>query len=324
MIKPSVLFVGIYSADFNSDSMVRAFRELGYDVAAVNWQSIRYTNGTDYLNHFVLSEAKRVSPEFVFMHIQNPDAIYVETFSELQKIAPVVHYTFDIRLEIVFSEWYKKIAKLVSLTCFACDDDVADFKKEGIDNVIRIHSSCDMDVYKPFPLPIEKINQYPEIVFIGNNHSRLRVQLPLAHERVGMVQFMEKAFGARFGAFGIGWNNSKNIYAQEEALVYNSCKIAITHNHFELDGYCSDRSWRAMACGAFTIHRHYQGVDKDLYWPTTWKTFEELEKQCNRALNDPLFVMQIKKSNTYETRTKHRWKDRFEKIIKTLKTNAVT
>jgi len=314
-----ILFVGIYAPGYSSDAMVNALKELHYDVVVVNWQSIRYSLGTEYLNHYILKEAERTKPEFIFMHIQNPDAINVATFAALQKISPVINYTFDVRLEHIFIDWYKKIAKQISLTCFAAEKDVMECKAEGISNVRRIHSSCDMDLYEDIGLRVDEKRRYPEIVFIGNNHSMTNLNFPQAQQRFEMVKLMKSVYGDRFGVYGIGWGNgSRHVLPNEEVFIYNSCKIALTHNNFDYDGYCSDRGWRAMACGAFTLNQYYLGIEKDLYWPVTWKAVEEIPRICVRVLTDTFYAAQIKKSNTFEVRTKHTWKARFKKIIKYL------
>lgn len=314
MKKPLVLFVGIYSSTYHSAGMVSAIKNLGYDVDIINWQNYRFQHGTESLRNFVLVTAKGCRPDLIFMQIQNSEAFSTWNFKELNDIAPVINFTFDVRENIL---WYKEVASEVALTVFACDRDAKDCRDSGIKNVMHSHSSCDMDIYKPIAERIE----CPEIIFLGGELSKSNVNFPKSQQRIEMVALMKKEFGSRFGVYGNGWEGSKIVYEQEEVLLYNSCKIAITQNHFDLAGYASDRQWRAISCGALTICQYYHDLIEDIPQSPSWTTFDDLVVGCEYFLNHSEQRKQFSLMNKHWVRTHHTWENRFKQIIQTLNAN---
>ena len=92
-----------------------------------------------------------------------------------------------------------------------------------------------------------------EIVFLGGNYAMSNMNYPSAQERIELVEFLQKEFPDKFRVYGMGWEGTKMVHAQDEIKIYNQAKIAITHNNFQRKGYTSDRLFRAIGCGAMTI-----------------------------------------------------------------------
>ena len=178
-------------------------------------------------------------PGLIFLHLQTPESIDADTAIELSKIGYVVNYTFDVRQDI---SWYKEIAPHIGLTLFGDYDSIEECKREGINNVDYLQSSCDFDWYKP--LNIREKENTGEIVFLGGNYAMSNMNYPSAQERIELVEFLQKEFPDKFRVYGMGWEGTKMVHAQDEIKIYNQAKIAITHNNFQRKGYTSDRLFR--------------------------------------------------------------------------------
>jgi len=315
----SVLHIGIQAPSHSPKGMEKGFRGSGFiEYHFFDWQAVRFNEGILGCQGRMIAAAKQIMPDLIFCQFQNDSICDEETAIELSKCGFTVNFTFDVRGPEQ-TEWYYDVATHFGLTLFACHEDVEEAKRRGINTVGHLHSSCDTDQYRPIVLPDDI--KYPEIVFIGNNYANTNLEFEQAQERVGMVNFMKAEFGDRFGVYGIAWEpGSKMVNPIEEVNIYNGCKIAITHNNYKRNGYCSDRQWRAMACGTLTIPQYYTGLKEDFsfkpmpYWETLW----ELKNICNNYLNEPVFHGMINKISLLQESNfldNHTWKHRFETML---------
>lgn len=262
---------GIYS----SNGIEEAFRNLGYSYQGVDWQNLRFSFGITHLREAMISSAKSYQPDIIFMHIQNSEILDEETAMELSKHGFVINYTFDVRSKEK-TQWMYDLAPHIGFTFFACWEDVANCAALDIENTGHVHSSCDMSLYRD--LDMIRLN---DIVFIGNRTTDTNMKFEKAQERVEMVEALADAFGDRFKVYGMGWPYSKLIKPSEEVIIYNSFKVVVCQNQFNRVGYCSDRQWKAMACGAYTLCQDFPGIDVPF---PKWDCIDDLIKQCNVAL----------------------------------------
>lgn len=312
--KPLVLFCGLYAPTYNSDGIARAFADNGYEVSIFDWQRLRFDVGPDGMKERLLTKAKMERPDLIFLHIQTPDNLDVETAAGLQSIAPTVQFTFDVRDDI---RWYKEIAPHITLTLFGDLDSVDECRREGILNVGYLQSSADYDWYKRMNVPVnEKAFPARDIVFIGNNFLNTNLNFPGAKQRSEMVEFMKDNFGDRFHVYGTGWRYSKMIHPQQEILVYNTCKVAITHNNYIRRGYTSDRLWRAMGCGAFTVSHYYPFINNDFNAGaiSTWLHFDMLKDEVEKALANEPYRTKVAESGYELVRQNHSWTVRVKQL----------
>lgn len=315
--KPLLLFVGIYSAVFNSDFMKRGFEEAGYECNVFNWQKVRFEEGYQGMIDRLAVKIKLDKPDVVFLQIQNKDIVLKEAVKEFSKYSFVVNYTFDVREDI---SWYKEIAPNIGLTLFGDMESVDECRMEGITNVDYMQSSADYSTYTRLPIR-EATNEYGEVVFIGNNTVGASLNFEKAEERVEMVNYLQKNFKDRFKVYGQNWLNTKMVHPHEESMILNACKVAVTHNHFFRRGYTSDRIFRSMGCGAYTISQYYNGVNVDFNASVlaTWLNFDMLGQQIELALSNDERRKMVASNGYNFVRGKHSWKNRAETLKKLIK-----
>jgi glycosyltransferase involved in cell wall biosynthesis len=311
--RPSVLFVGIFSKMYDSTFMVNGFEEAGYQCEKFDWQKVRFAEGLAGMLDRLIGKAKMMKPDIIFLQIQNPDVLLLDAAKELAKDSFVINYTFDVRNSI---DWYKDIAPHIGLTLFGDKQSVAELKKEGIENVEYLPCAADYNIYRKLDIR-ERTDEYGEIVFIGNNTVGSSLKFPQSEQRVEMVEFMRKQFGDRFKAYGPNWGmNSGVVYPHMEVLIYNSAKVAITHNHFIRSGYQSDRALRAMGCGIYTIAQYYPEINKQ-FNPTvlaTWLDFNMLAEETEKALSNDDRRKMIADNGHDWVREQHSWTKRIEQL----------
>lgn len=319
--KPTVLFAGIQSDLYDSRFMIEGFESKGYNVSFFDWQKGKYNGTIEEMQSALIARAYIDNPEFIFLHIQLEEVLTEQLCMELQIVAPTVIYNFDCRTKEQ-TQWLYELCPLVELICFSNLEDVQNCKKLGYENAVVLKSSADFKHYDYLKADIEKIRkeEYPhEIVFIGNRYDNTNLDFPRAAERTKMVEFLQKKYGDRFKAWGMGFSKMVNI--QEEKVIYNCAKIAITHNNFDRVEYQSDRAYRAMGCGCFTIMNYYGGINKDFNSQScsTWTNFEMLKEEIDKHLNN--FELRFTKARAgYElVRKIHSWENRVNELLQILK-----
>lgn len=315
MDKQKVLFAKIEAPSYCSDGIVRAWEENGFEVINFNWQHERFNFGTEGMRNNLLKLARDTKPDLVFLHVQNPEALDLKTIVELQSIAKTVQYTFDVRSRAK-TEWMYDYAKYVHYSFFACFEDVKECVSDGVLNVGLLPSSADFELYKKYP--IEK--SAPDIVFIGNNYINSSLEFDLAQERQEMIAFLKENYGDNFKAYGLGQEGGL-VNPQQEAMIYNKCKVAISQNNFDRAGYTSDRLFRAMGCGSLVLTKYFTGIEKmfkkELYldW---WKTFDELKNLIDFYLSDESERKATAATGMLYVNENHTWSNRIKEIMKIL------
>lgn len=214
-------------------------------------------SGLGNLNKMVLEEANDFLPDMVFMQLQSPNIIDVETVKKLRSMGCfVINWTGDARVPL--PQWYIDIGRHASLTLFSNETDVNTMHKMSIP-ADYLQIGFDECIYSPKG----EVSEHKDIVFMGNNYNDM---FSLGNLRIQMVSALRKEFPDQFGVFGRGWSLSEGDYnhsQEKEASVYRGCKIAINLSHYDLDRYSSDRILRIMGSGAFCLSKYFPGYNKD-------------------------------------------------------------
>lgn len=310
-----VFHVRLDASSYSSDGIARAFKSLGFDYTGWNWQQARFDEGLEAARRKMIVIAMQCQPDIIFVHVQNSDFLNLETAKELSKYGFVINFSFDVRSKEK-TQWMYDIAPHIGLTCFACDEDVQHCYGLGIKNVMVLQSSCDTELYKPQQLPLEVTRQYPDIAFIGNNTSSSNLLFERSQERVEMVEFLQKEYGTRFKAFGLGWSGSRFVNPMEEINILNSAKIVVTQNHFLRKGYCSDRQFRSIACGTLTVCHYYDGLEDDFDDSETfsWIDFDDLKQTIDFFLENDKERDIVATSQRHDFLQRHSWTKRIEQL----------
>lgn len=302
-----IFHVGITAPTYSSDAMTKAFKEVFGDVLYFDWQFHRYNYGTVMMQTILLKEASEYKPDIIFLHLNhNNEAISLENYEKLSKIATVIAYTEDVRDDI---SWVKQINHFVKFTIFTNKEDKDNLKAPAVYLPVSYNDLW----YKKQP---RTKTYYGDIVFLGNNYVGTNLNFPNAEERQQMCAVLKKEFGGKFQAYGGGQDNSA-LNPQQAIECYNNATIAICHNNFTRRGYQSDRGLNSMGCGCATIMHHYDGIEE--HFPNmiggSWKSLDSLIALCHTYLENSFITNQLK---TYQHGTvlgNHTWLSR----AKTLK-----
>jgi spore maturation protein CgeB len=310
----SVLHFRLDSAGYNSDGIMKGFIENGYQYHGLNWQAERYNNSIEYVRKKAIEMAAEIKPAIIFCHLQNSEIFDAETWKKLSNHGLVVNYSFDVR-QPEKMQWMYDAAPLIGYTFFGCAEDVMHCLKNGIENVGHLHSSCDMDLYKPN----NKHGKFAfDVVFCGNRYDNTNLEFPLATERQQMIECLKNHYKDKFMSYGLGQQGGL-LRPEVEAVVYNHSKIAICQNNFDLIGYTSDRIWRVMASGTMCLTKYFDGIEtifqKEVHcdW---FKDFDEMILLADYYLSNEEERKSVAEAGMKLVREQHRWKDRIMQIEK--------
>jgi spore maturation protein CgeB len=187
----------------------------------------------------------------------------------------VVNWTGDVRQPI--PQWYYDIGPHVHLTAFSNEHDVRVFHSpEHAADYLQI--GIDQDIYKSGYDPTTAA----EIVFMGNNYEDM---FPLSQARRDLVEHLMRDFGSKFAVYGDGWPQAESLMHSQflEAQVYNSAKVAINFNHYEIERYSSDRILRILGSGCMCLSQHYPGIEKDFIPGVHLDTFRDLPELTQKV-----------------------------------------
>ena len=309
-----VFHIRIDSPGYNSDAIEQAFIDEGFHYLGFKWQEFRFSLGPEMMRTELLKQAKAFMPDVIFAHIQNSEAIDIETWEELSKIGFVINYTFDVRSEEKI-KWMYDLAPKIGYTVFACSEDVVNCHNMGISNVMHSHSSCDTSVHKV----IKKGLSVFDVVFVGGRYDNTNLNFPLAHQRQRMIEKLEQRYGQNFMVYGHGQKGGL-IKPDVESSVYNFSKIAVNQNNFSLKNYTSDRIWRIMASGCFCLSHYFPGIEKifqkevHLDW---FHDFDEMVELIDFYLENEEERKAIADVGSKYVRENHDWNNRILHILET-------
>lgn len=253
--------LGLCVGEHPKDSMRKAFLANVSDYKELS-------TGVQNVNQRAVDIVRQFRPDIVFMQIQAPNIITMQTVQEFKRCgAWVVNWNGDIRHET--PDWMKQMATVCDRTLFTNQRDARNVRNGGY-----LEIGYDPEIYKPEG---EKIPCRP-IAFFGNNYGQ--AQFPLSGMRLEMNHALQQRFWRNYGVYGTNWPNASgnfNHSQYEEAKAYRSVKVAINLSHFDEEQYTSDRLYRIMGTGVFCLAREYAGMPfvsgKHLY---TWRTIPEL------------------------------------------------
>jgi len=309
-----VLHLRIDSPGYNSDAMQRAFIATGYEYFSMDWQRERFSNSVEYVRKKAIEMAAEIKPTWIFCHLQNAEIFNAETWQELSKHGFVINYSFDVR-QPEKMQWMYDAAPLIGHTFFGCMEDVWICNAKEIYNVSAIHSSCDMELYKP---KRGQMNFAFDVVFCGNRYDNTNLNFPLAQERQQMISYLEENYKHKFMCYGLGQKGGM-IRPEVEASVYNYSRIAISQSNYFLNEYSSDRIWRIMASGTFCLCKYFPGIEKifqkeiDLYW---WVTLDELKTLIDYYLCEYNERNEIAATGRKKVVQYHSWEARIKEMEK--------
>ena len=199
----------------------------------------------------------------------------------------VINWNGDIRHR--FPQWMAIFP--ADVNAFSNMRDVRQIPKNG--KFLQI--GIDPQVFKRWSKPTNE-----DVVFMGNNYGH---QFPLGRYRIEAAAILRNKFGAKL--YGNYEGSIENLNANpkdpfpnqsRESQIYSNCGIAISISHFNVERYTSDRLFRCMGSGAFTLAHHYTGIEQDFKIGKhldTFKDHKEMEDKINYYLANPKERKQI-------------------------------
>jgi len=251
-------------------------------------------------------------PDLLFMQIQTPDIISIDTAKYLSSKTKVLNWTGDVRTPT--PKWFFDIGRHIHCTYFSNMHDVEVLRASGI-NADYLQIGFPTEIFKPEG---EKI-QCPEIIFMGNNVGGF----PLSKFRVDMVEALKARYHHNFGVYGINWGAGVHSIPEQvdEAKYYRNCKVAINLSHFDYSRYSSDRIFRLMGAGAFCLSHRYTDIEKDFNTNShliTWANFSELFEKIDYYLTHDLERETIATFGCQHVHLNHNWNVRINELMKTI------
>lgn len=242
-----IYHIGLCATPGTNNGLQRAFKKVS------EYKEI--FTGHPNLNNQIIQDVSDFRPDLIFMQIQTPNIIQVET---LRKIRPfcgkIINFTGDVRSPL--PEWYIEVGKVIDLTLFVSMNDVRIARTKGIKaDWLQLGFDETIFNYKVKPAKV------PDIVFMANNYD----QFPLSQYRRDIVKALSKEFKEKFQLYGNGWTTpclDSNSSMEGQASILRGCKIAINCSNYNHSMYSSDRLIRIMGAGAFCLSHNFIDYDK--------------------------------------------------------------
>lgn len=302
-----ILHIGMHH-DGNA-TLSEALASLG-DYRRIDWKNM-LPMGKNYIRYKVISECLEFQPDLVFMQIQTPDIIDANTIRQMCGV--VVNFTGDVRMPI--PKFYYDMGRECSLTLFTNVDNARQMMEDGI-SAGYLQMGFNHHIFTPKG---EIESKDIDIVFFGNNYSGV---FELSDYRLQMVMALKDKYNERFHLYGGGWphglsNGNLSNDPHAEAAIYRRSKIAINLSHFNLRRYSSDRIFRAMGSGCFTISHRYPGIELDFIPGIHLDVFENLNHltdQIDRYLSDDQSRYKIRKEGCNLVHDRYKWEHRINRL----------
>jgi glycosyltransferase involved in cell wall biosynthesis len=218
--------------------------------------------GVKDFNSKIVALCEKMAPDIVFLQIQTPGIITVETAKKLAEKSFVINFSGDIRCAT--EQWYFDVGKEIQLSTFSNMRDVEECRKRGI-AADFLQIGYNPDIYRPIRLEADLLAERKDsIVAMFNNYGN---QFPLGPERERVVNALLKRYPTEFSVYGSGWgyraSGELNSSQHAEAHKYNQACIALSISHFLEPRYFSDRLLRSVGSGTFTLTHRYPGLELD-------------------------------------------------------------
>ena len=211
------------------------------------------------LNHEIQRMIRENDYDLIFMQLQAPNIVTVETARLMSERSTVFNWSGDVRADL---SWYIELAPYV-ITLFTNMTDVRTIQELGF-RAEYLQTGYDHNYY------FKKQEERSRIVsFCANYYPN--AQFPLTPYRVAAVKRLQQL--PEFNLYGGNWEQigikSKGMLNNvQEAEVYNNSLLAINISHFNYSRYFSDRLLREMACGCCVLSHQFQ--DCELEFESDW------------------------------------------------------
>lgn len=309
-----VIHLNLIGPGFSNTGWELAFKNNGYDsYECIDWVKLKLKRGPVKMWKILFRFLRKRKPELLFMQIQSDGILTADVVKELRGLAKyVVLYNIDARWPEEV-RWVYDVSKYLSVCALSNQRDV-----DASDNAILVQSSCDMNLYHAGANGIFKYGT--EVVFMANNYEGTIRKFPMSSYRQKLIDQLYKWYPDNFKCFGRR-QREPMVDQKEEIKIYQDAKIVISCSNFELEGYTSDRLWRAMACGCFVLVKYFEGIESLVSIKKhvdVWRTPEELKEKIDYYLKNPIERTFYAQEGMKYVRMNHTLSRRVNQIIENL------
>ena len=289
-------------------TITNAFKSVFDEVDTIYWDEIK---NISEMNGIVRARVQAIKYDAVFMQIQHPEIIELQTAKVMSEHTLVFNWSGDVRTDIT---WYEQIAPYV-ITLFTNMTDVEKLRSKGF---VADYLQCGYDHKYYFQKQLKRHNT---IGFCGNYYSA--ADFPLKQLRIDAVYELKRNFPEQFHLYGREWDKvgikSEGIANNEwEANLYNESLLALSVSHFDYSRYFSDRLLREMACGCCVLsHRfkdnHLEFIEgKHIVY---WDNLKSLTELCRYYFNFPHEAREIGEAAAKYVQENYTWEIFANKLL---------
>jgi hypothetical protein len=315
----TVAHLNLIGPGFPNTGWQKAFKENGFeDYIGIDWVRIKNKHGYEKMWTMIINSIKKQPVDLVFMQIQSAGALTGENVMQIKSAtsAKVVLYNIDARYPEEV-QWIYNASHELDYCALSNQRDV-DYINMFTGKAGLVQSSCDMDFYHRTEHDV--FSKEHDIVFLANNYQNTSRRFPLCEFRQELIEELYRKFPSNFECYGRRQQNPVASPFMEREL-YNKSKIAISCSNFDLEGYTSDRIWRAMASGCFVLAKYFKGAEKILvqgHHLDWWATKEQLTEKILYYMRNPIARNQIAKRGMDHVRANHTLTHRVKQILEAL------
>lgn len=269
-----IYHIGLCATPNTNNGLQRAFKKVG------QYKEI-HTSHKDF-NAQIIRDCESFKPDLVFIQIQTPNVIKVETVKAIRKHCKfIINFTGDVRSPL--PQWYIEIGKEIDLTLYVSMEDVMISRAQGI-KADWIQIGFDETIFNNKVKPIKSA----DIIFNANNYDHF----PLSKYRKDIAFALQREFGDRFQLYGSGWtipSKDTNGSMEQQASALRGCKIAISCSNLNHSQYISDRVLRIMAAGALCLSHNftdYENIYEDGKNIAIFDSIDDMIEQCKYYLKN--------------------------------------
>lgn len=299
-----IYHIGLCATPGTNNGLQKAFKKVS--------QYREIHTGHKDLNNQILKDISEFKPDIVFMQIQTPDIVFVETIKHIKKYCgKIINFTGDVRSPLPY--WYLEMGKEIDMTLFVSQTDVEIARTRGI-NAEWIQIGFDPEIYNDRVVPAK----VPEIVFTANNYDHFE----LSSYRKFVAHALLNEFKGRFQLYGSGWTIPSldcNASMQQQAAIFRGAKICISVSNFNQSKYASDRLLKYMGAGAFVLSHDFEDIEKlyeKNYHLSTFTSIDDMIEKCHYYLSDDQERNRIARNGYELTHNLYTWDSMINNLIK--------
>lgn len=328
--KLKVLFFR-YCADSSEEDrlgLLDALIENGYAVCTFCFNKCFKENGFEITQKVAFDLCEWFQPDWIHMILQfYSDMIAPETIQKIAKTFPktkITNYTFDVRSEPI--QYYVDIGKFIDKSLIPSTGQLQMYRDVGCQNVEFWNQAYDPKYFYMMSDNERKdLNKElgHDIVFCANRNTA--ANFPGAELREKIAISLSEKYGSKFALYGRNWYDlpvEKSFRGpctfKEQNKIYNGSKIILSINHFNnIEDYCSNRQFIAMATGTLTLCSYFPGIEnifknhEDVVW---FKNEEECIDLCDYYLNHPEKAEKIGRAGAAKAKQEHTFFKRVEEL----------